>query len=180
MSVSLLFVGGECHRCHLLGSLCSHTHGGRCYVGDCDIQGQRGPYALLAWPRVITLPESLWGDVPERATAPPDRLSKRFPRVGSAVVWRTSSEVKVNTFVGRCPAEWFSCYWECALYFQSEYRTSVFSLVLHWSQHGGSSVFRSGFCLIFSDGTGGPHESNSSLPVDTCGLCDDVCPSYSE
>lgn len=57
VSVSLLFGDGECRWCHLLGSLCSNTRGGRCYMtGDCDIQGQRGPYALLSWLRVVTLP----------------------------------------------------------------------------------------------------------------------------
>lgn len=50
VSVSLLCGGGQCHWCQLLGRLCRNTHGGGCYMGDCDFQGQKGPYALLAWP----------------------------------------------------------------------------------------------------------------------------------
>lgn len=107
MSVSLLFGCGECHRCHWLGSLCRNTHRGNCFMGDCDIQGQR---ELQCYPVSLPFPKLPWvSDSPSWSPV------KEVPRVGSVGLWRTSSEAEASAFKGKCPAEWFPCYWGCAL-----------------------------------------------------------------
>lgn len=107
MSVSLLFGWGQCHWCHLLGSLCSSTRGGNCFMGDCDTQGQR---ELLGYPVSLPFPKLPWVS---------DSLSwspvKEVPRACPAGLWRTSSEAAASAFQGKYPAEWFFCYWGFAL-----------------------------------------------------------------
>lgn len=107
LSVDLLFGSGECHQCHLLGSLCISTRGGNCSMGDCDIQGQR---ELLCYPD-CPYPSQSFHEWDSPSWLP----VKEVPRAGSAGLWRTSSEAEASAFIGECPAEWFSCFWGCAL-----------------------------------------------------------------
>lgn len=78
MSVSLLFGRGECHHCHLVGSLCSGTRGVIPWV--IVTSGGRGNCCVILTVS-LPFPKLPWGDVPEGVTAPPDCLSERFPEL---------------------------------------------------------------------------------------------------